>query len=295
MALILPQQQVQSIKPPSVIFQESMHAARGINRGIMRGVGVREVTQPAQGEFVLSDLINIRAWYEDDDETTITESGGFVSQHDDKSGYGYHKTQPTGSNQPETGIPARAINGLNCFNYDGGNDFMYMSGFRFSNTTDFVFSSGVSFAFVYQTDTVSTGSLNAQIIDNSVGSTGTIVRLDDDVWDIYFYDQTNTLRGLSDVGSVSTSSPGIVIVKFTTTGVYVYENGVLLGTDTYTGVTAISGTSGMKFAIRDELNGPWNGAIPFFIACNDNWNNAQMNNIFSLLGSRYAISVSEIT
>jgi autotransporter-associated beta strand protein len=42
-------------------------------------------------------------WYDASDPTTITESGGFVSQLDDKSGNARHLKQPLGQNQPITG------------------------------------------------------------------------------------------------------------------------------------------------------------------------------------------------
>lgn len=65
--------------------------------------------------------ITTTAWYDADDAGTIsTESGGAVSQWDDKSGNGYHMTQGTGSSQPTTGI--RSLNGLNVLDFS--DDFM---------------------------------------------------------------------------------------------------------------------------------------------------------------------------
>ena len=61
-----------------------------------------------------------RAFYESDDASTITESGGSVSQWDDKSGNGNHATQATGTRQPITGT--RTINGLNALDFDGVDD-----------------------------------------------------------------------------------------------------------------------------------------------------------------------------
>jgi hypothetical protein len=51
------------------------------------------------------------AWYDASDTATITESGGAVSQLNDKSGNGFHLTQGTGAVQPTTGT--RSIGGLN--------------------------------------------------------------------------------------------------------------------------------------------------------------------------------------
>jgi len=46
---------------------------------------------------------NLAAWYDAADSRTITQSGGAVSQWDDKSGNGFHLKQATGSAQPTTG------------------------------------------------------------------------------------------------------------------------------------------------------------------------------------------------
>lgn len=57
------------------------------------------------------------SWYDPYDEATITESGGLVSQLDDKSGNGNHLVQGTGSAQLTTGT--RTINGYNVLDGDG--------------------------------------------------------------------------------------------------------------------------------------------------------------------------------
>jgi hypothetical protein len=60
--------------------------------------------------------ISTTAWYDAADTSTITESGGSVSQWDDKSGNGYHAFELTASNQPQTGVDT--INGLNVLTVD---------------------------------------------------------------------------------------------------------------------------------------------------------------------------------
>jgi hypothetical protein len=54
-------------------------------------------------------------WLDASDETTITESGGAVSQWDDKSGNGYNVLQGTSANQPTSGT--RTLNGLNVLDF----------------------------------------------------------------------------------------------------------------------------------------------------------------------------------
>jgi len=60
-------------------------------------------------------------WLDASDAATITESGGAVSQWDDKSSNGFDVTA-TGTAQPTTGT--RTINGLNALDFDGSTDIM---------------------------------------------------------------------------------------------------------------------------------------------------------------------------
>ena len=64
--------------------------------------------------------ISTSLWLDADDQGTITESGGSVSQWDDKSGNDNHASQNTGAEQPTTGI--RSISGLNAIYFNGVND-----------------------------------------------------------------------------------------------------------------------------------------------------------------------------
>lgn len=61
-------------------------------------------------------------WLDAADTTTITESGGAVSQWNDKSGNGYQFTQATAAAQPTTGT--RTQNGLNVLDFDGGDSLV---------------------------------------------------------------------------------------------------------------------------------------------------------------------------
>ena len=63
-----------------------------------------------------------KLWLDATDATSITASGGAVSQWNDKSGNASNFTQGTGANQPTTG--SRTINSLNVIDFDGTNDFL---------------------------------------------------------------------------------------------------------------------------------------------------------------------------
>lgn len=74
----------------------------------------------ASKKFSPSQLTGLTGWYDPSDTSSITSSGGSVSQINDKSGSANHATQGTAANQPITGT--RTINGLNSLDFDGSND-----------------------------------------------------------------------------------------------------------------------------------------------------------------------------
>src|SRR5574337_1119294 len=96
-----------------------------------------------------SDFLTVvSGWYDASDSSTITQSGGLVSQLDDKSGRGNHLTG-SGGDRPTTGT--RTINGLNVLDFNGtSNQLRKGSG---------VDSLGGSIYAVVQCDTVSGGTM----------------------------------------------------------------------------------------------------------------------------------------
>ena len=65
-------------------------------------------------------------WLDASDTSTITESGGAVSQWDDKSGNGNHPVQATAAKQPSSGT--RTLNSLNVLDFDGTADYLQVLG-----------------------------------------------------------------------------------------------------------------------------------------------------------------------
>lgn len=63
-----------------------------------------------------------RLWLDASDLTTITDSGGAVSEWRDKSGNGYAFTQATSTSQPTTGTVT--LNSLNTIAFDGGDSLV---------------------------------------------------------------------------------------------------------------------------------------------------------------------------
>ena len=82
------------------------------------------VTYPGVVSTTFSPLdLSPTLWLDASDETTITESGGAVSQWDDKSGNDNDLTQATSAKQPTSGT--RTLNGLNVLDFDGSDDAMF--------------------------------------------------------------------------------------------------------------------------------------------------------------------------
>lgn len=96
--------------------------ARDINQR-KRAVG-SQVANWASGypSFAPNHLPGLQLWLDASDISTITESGGSVSQWNDKSGNAYHVSQGVGANQPVTN--SVFLNGLNTIDFDGSNDVL---------------------------------------------------------------------------------------------------------------------------------------------------------------------------
>jgi len=81
------------------------------------------VSQSVFSAFNFTPLhLSPQLWLDASDTSTITESGGAVSQWNDKSGNGYNFSQGTAAAQPTTGVTLQ--NGLNVLNFDGGDNLL---------------------------------------------------------------------------------------------------------------------------------------------------------------------------
>jgi hypothetical protein len=87
--------------------------------------GTGEFSDSVTATPILSPLdLSPLAWYDASDTGTITESGGAVSQWDDKSGNGYDLTQLTSIRQPKTGTAT--LNSLNTVEFDNTTSFQHL-------------------------------------------------------------------------------------------------------------------------------------------------------------------------
>ncbi len=78
------------------------------------------VSLEAGGAAWTPDSISTTAWYDAADASSITASGGSVSQWNDKSGNGNHATQSNSSIQPVTG--SKSIGGKNVIDFETSNN-----------------------------------------------------------------------------------------------------------------------------------------------------------------------------
>ena len=87
-------------------------------------------------------MLSTALWLDAADVSTITESGGAVSQWNDKSGKARHASQGTASYRPT--YSAAALNGLNAVSFDGLVNFLTLaSALPLANTGSFdVFCAG---------------------------------------------------------------------------------------------------------------------------------------------------------
>lgn len=138
--------------------------ARDINQR-KRAVGSRVSSWV---NFSPLSIPSIEAWYDASDTSTITESGGAVSQWNDKSGNALNVTQGIAASQPTTGSDTQ--NGLNVLTF---NDDRLISA-RFTRTQPITI-----FAVVKLTGTL---TANRQIIGDD-STTPTLYHLDS--WSAY--------------------------------------------------------------------------------------------------------------
>jgi hypothetical protein len=190
------------------------------------------------------------AWYDASDSATIVQSGGAVSQWNDKSGNGSRNlVQATGTNQPTTGT--RSQNGLNMIDFNGTNSNM-------TGGTWFSARSSFSVYAVYLDD-APTDSIEHVMVANTNGDgTGRnfLLKRNTNIFGTFlgnvnrpFYNQPETTALFSSTWSWSSPS----------TTINPYLNGTL-GTSQTTSTEANT-SSGFRVGCSRTATSFYNGAI----------------------------------
>jgi hypothetical protein len=192
--------------------------------------------------------ITTEAWYDAVDSSTITESGGEVSQWDDKSGNGNHMEQGTGSKQPLTN--STNINGLNTISFDKTSS-------QLMETSSNPFGGSVVDAHVFQVfktaSTLVTGT-NFSLTGSSNGG---------NKWQALVWDDTNCYfdtGGISPPNRLQTNSwattseeiMGSFYGSDTEEVQEIWKNGTLSASDA-TGHT-VSTVGNMQIAVQGTIN-----------------------------------------
>jgi len=84
------------------------------------GIGFGVIASSKQGVFLPTDVAGLKVWIDVDDNSTITESGGVISQIDDKSGEGNDLSQATVGLRPL--LITAEHNGKDTMRFDGTDD-----------------------------------------------------------------------------------------------------------------------------------------------------------------------------
>ena len=130
----------------------------------------------SSSQYVVSGppVSGYKLWLDATDATSITASGGAVSQWNDKSGNASNFTQGTGANQPTTGT--RTINSKNVIDFDGSTDWMSVP----SSTGLFKYLHSSTGATTFVVGIVDDSAENAKVIfgtsDFGSAQTGAIIQ-----------------------------------------------------------------------------------------------------------------------
>lgn len=183
-----------------------------------------------QGDLFTPTEISTIAWHDASDESTITDSGGDVSQVDDiGTNADLHLVQPTGINQMSTGL--QTINGLNVLS--STTDDRYMTGGTFTMP-----SSGNAIVTILCQVDATQGNNNDSIMSwQTSGGSGSYQ---------FEADSTTEFSGKLRYNDLPTGDFAIsggpymgivvwsIVMDFDNSLLKIYANGTLVGSGTYT-------------------------------------------------------------
>lgn len=224
--------------------------------------------------FTPASVPDLALWLDAADTATISQSGGLVSQWDDKSGHGYHATQATSSAQFGTG--SRTINGRNAVECDGSNDFMTLPSGLYTMTT------GATTTFIaFQTDTIAAS--NQLLMDG--GATGFNYRpgwiVSSGIKTIHNAASTSNEALINSV--VNTTGPHIVTMKRDDVLQTIYFDG-----GSATTAPAINGTmTALRICRSTGSTSPYDGLIGEILIYTRALNDTERGNVRSYLSTKW--------
>lgn len=233
----------------------------GVSMPMPSGVGV------AAGGFSPLDL-SPALWLDASDTSTITESGGAVSQWDDKSGNGYNLQQGTGTAQPATGT--RTINSLNVIDFDGTNHFMTTASEVRLSQPNHVF-------LAMRTDNITNGKY---VFDNYPGAAS-------GGWFQIFGSQYYAYAGSGVLGGTTVTSPIVAHITYNVGSSSIRVDGV----EIVTGNIGTQDLSLLTLGERDDGAVPFDGALAEIIVVNGTLAAQQISDTETYLADKWGITL----
>jgi len=168
-------------------------------------------------------MIQTALWLDAADASTITESGGAVSQWDDKSGNNYHVSQATAANQPAVSTDAGNASLL----FDGTSDYL-----RHNVSGTITYPSSI-FLVCRNTDTANAGHVFTVNDSSEFDSYYTLTQRDNSGQKL-FYQSRIGLNAPSIIVASSFNTEIIEAVSNASDDNELFSNGTSVGTDTNT-------------------------------------------------------------
>lgn len=264
------------IGPQGAIGSQGASSAAGAqgNQGFqgIQGAGGAQGSQGSQGAQGSSSgppVAGYVAWYDASDTSSITSSGGAVSQWNDKSGNGYHLTQSTEANKPTTGTDS--INGKNVMNFAAGGRYINRASTPSQNTWTWFFVMKAASVANWQFPVGSNDPGNAGLSCYSSGSGSTL----------------RALFGGSPLATSSSTTVGTYYWTVTgdTSNCYIYRNGIADGNGLTYGSSTWSGFCLGGLGAIYTLN----GAIGEFIVYNSVLGTTDRQTVESYLATKWGL------
>lgn len=173
------------------------------------------------GVFSPKSLSGLLSWHDAQDGSTITQSGGDISQWDDKSGNGHHATQATAVDQPI--YNTSGINGLPAVEFDG------LEFLTIADSADFDSNIGYTLLITLLRDSAS----NSQTVfrNRKLGSfgarNGLSFEFSGSAWQFVIHeDNAGNYRGISLPGAPGAGNPHYITTLFESDDIDILVDGV---------------------------------------------------------------------
>jgi len=202
----------------------------------------------ASQAFSPNKIAGLKLWLDASDLGTIIESGGLVSEWNDKSINGINAVQLTGTSQPVTGT--RTINGHNVMDFDGANDLMALDSQPITDT-----QARSLFIVGFADNSV---SQNFLVSLSDTGGPGGLYRITAEIGV-----RISGANRLFTADAVESGQAAIITatneansnIELNVSNFQIYKNGVLLTGGTSTNPTTAVNTNAGTAAIGDDAGG----------------------------------------